>query len=74
MADLEPARAHARKNKCLGNMLVRYHIPDHVSFSLVHLVGDETHLTLTMDPLTDLSEYLDEAWWEVQDFSRAQTR
>lgn len=74
MADLESAQAHARKNKRLGSMLVRYHIPDHVSFSLVHLVGDQTHLTLTMDALTDLAEYLDETWWEVQDFSPTQTR
>ena len=74
MADLDSTRTHAQRNKRLGNLLVRYHIPDGVTFSLIHLVGDETHLTLTMDPLTDLSEYLDEAWWEVQDFSRAQTR
>lgn len=67
---LEAARIHARENKHLGSILVRYHLPESVGVQLQHLVGDRpTHLTLTMTPLTALADYLDMDWWEFQDFS-----
>jgi len=49
-------------------VIVRYHIPDEVDFTIEHLVGNASHLTLTMNRLTDLASYLDNGWWEVQDF------
>lgn len=70
LADVESARIHARENKQLGNFLVRYHIPDTATFTLEHRVGNNpSHLTLTMDPLTDLSDFIDMDWWEAQDFN-----
>lgn len=66
---LEAARIHARKNKRNGSILVRYILPDDLEFRVEHLTGDAHHLTIELTTLTDLSEYLDAGWWEVQDFT-----
>lgn len=69
---LESARRHARANKRLGEILVRYVIPDHVEFEISH--DPSGHSTIYLDRLHDLAQYLDREWWEVQDFSPASER
>lgn len=70
ISNLKSARNHARANKRLGTILVRYHIPEVVQIELEHLTGKNSgHLTLFMNDLASLSEYLDMDWWEVQDFN-----
>jgi len=67
---LKCARGHARENKSLGSIIVRYVFPDDAAFTLEQLVGDkDCHYTLFMDDLTALAEFLDHGWWEVQDFT-----
>jgi hypothetical protein len=41
---------------------------------LRHDVGADYHLTLTMERLTDLAQYLDMEWWEEQDFGPSPKR
>lgn len=70
IADVENARAQALANKHLGNILVRYHLPDDFDGTLMcHQPVHPYHLTLKMEPLTGLAEFLDTDWWEIQDFN-----
>ncbi len=66
---LENAREHARTNQHLGDVLVRYLLPDDLDCQVEHILGPPYHFTLFIIPLTRLADFLDMEWWEFQDFS-----